>query len=190
LFEKNWLIMKEWTTVDATIIHAPSSTKNEKKERDPEMGSTKKWNNRYFGMKTHIWVESDTWYIHSVEITSASVHDSQVYDELLHWNEKKVFGDKAYDSEDKKRQARKEDLFYWIINKNKIWHKLSNKQNKHNKKCSSIRARVEHIFQIIKCQWNYRKVRYKWLFKNWMQINMLMALANLYKARKILLTIM
>lgn len=189
LLEDKWLIVKEWTAVDATIIQAPSSTKNKDKKRDKDMSSTKKWNKRYFGMKAHIGVDSKNGTVHTIETTTASVHDREKYDELLHWEEKAVFWDKWYYSEEEKRKARGKWLFFGILDRAKRWSKLSNKQQKRNKKLASIRAKVEHPFQILKCQWNYTKTRYKWLLKNGLQLSALFALTNLYMMRKKLIAI-
>ena len=190
LLEEKWLIVKEWTAVDATIIQAPSSTKNKDKKRDEEMSSTKKWNKRHFWMKAHIWVDSKNGTVHTIETTTVSVHDRKMYDELLHWEEKAVFWDKWYYNEEEKRKARKKWVFFGILDKAKRWKKLSNKQEKRNKKLSSIRSKVEHPFKVLKCQWNYTKTRYKWLLKNWLQLNAIFALVNLYMTRKKLILMM
>lgn len=190
LLEEKWLIVKGWTAVDATIIQAPSSTKNKDKKRDDEMSSTKKGNKRHFGMKAHIWVDSKNGTVHTIETTTASVHDRKMYDELLHWEEKAVFWDKGYYNEEEKRKARKKWIFFGILDKAKRGRKLSNKQEKRNKKLSSIRSKVEHPFQVLKCQWSYTKTRYKWLLKNWLQLNVIFALVNLYMTRKKLIAMM
>lgn len=98
VMEENGLILKQWTNVDATIISAPSSTKNKDKKRDPEMKSTKKWANYSFWMKAHAWSDMMTWVVHSVECTSANVHDSQMTEKLLHWEEQIIGWDKWYAS--------------------------------------------------------------------------------------------
>lgn len=186
LEEKN-LLLKEGTAIDATLIAAPTSTKNKDKKRDPEMSSTKKNDQWYFGMKAHIGVQSKGKpLIHSIESSTAKDHDSTKTEELLHGDETDIFADKAYDNEDIKRFCRKNEIFYGITNKAKRNKKLSNKQKKRNKQFSSVRAKVEHPFQIIKCQWNYRKVRYRGLLKNTGQLNILFGLANLFMVRKLL----
>jgi len=189
LEEKN-LLLKEGTAIDATLISAPTSTKNKKKKRDPEMSSTKKGENYYFGMKTHIGVQSKGKpIIHSIDTTTAKDHDSTKTEDLLHGDETDIFADKAYDNREIKQFCRKNNIFYGITNKAKSNKKLSNKQKKRNKQFSSVRAKVEHPFQIIKCQWNYRKTRYRGLMKNTNQIQMLAGLANIFMVRKILLNI-
>jgi len=189
ILEKKGLILKEGTAVDATIIHAPSSTKNKDKKRDKEMSSTKKGNNWFFGMKAHIGVDIDSGLIHTFESTTASVHDIMKFYDLMHGDEKAQFGDKGYFRAENKRSARKNGVFFGVLDKAKRGHKLSSRRKKRNKKLSSVRARVEHPFQVLKCQWGYTKVRYKGLFKNTMNLYSLFALVNLFKARKKLIAL-
>lgn len=166
LQEKN-LLLKEGTAIDATLISAPTSTKNKDRKRDPEMSSTKKGENYYFGMKDHIGVQSKGKPLtHSLESSTAKDHDSTKTEELFHGDETDIFADKDYDNKEIKQFCRNNGIFYGITNKDKKNKKLSNKQRKRNKQFSSVRAKVEHPFQIIKCQWNYRKVRYRGLKKN------------------------
>lgn len=187
LSEKGFLL-KEGTAIDATLIAAPTSTKNKNKKRDSEMSSTKKNNQWYFGMKAHIGVQSrGKPLVHSTESSTAKDHDSTKTEELLHGDETDLFADKAYDDKLIKQFCRKNGIFYGITNKAKRNKKLSNKQNRKNKQFSSVRAKVEHPFQIIKCQWNYRKVRYRGLKKNTGQLNILFGLANLFMIRKALM---
>jgi len=181
------LIMKEGTIVDATIIAAPSSTKNKDKKRDPEMGSTKKGNNWSFGMKAHIGVSAENAVVHSLKGTAANVHDKKKFKELLHGEEKAEFGDKGYIDKELKKEARKDGVYWGVLDKAVRGHKLSSAQKKRNKKMSSVRAKVEHPFQVIKCQWKYEKVRYKGLKKNIAQLYTLFALCNVYRMRKKLL---
>ena len=184
ILEKKNLLMKQWTIVDATIIKASWSTKNQNKKRDPEMSSTKKWANYTFGMKVHTGVDMKSWLVHSVEYTTASVHDSQVIDELLHGDEEAISADKAYDKKARKQTCRQNNVVYWIINKAVKWKKLSNNQNKHNLKWSKIRSKVEFAYWVVKHLWQHTKVRYRWLLKNWLQYVILMWLANIYRVRK------
>jgi len=186
LKEKN-LFFTRWTIVDASIIRASSHTKNKDRKRDEEMSSTKKNNNYYFWMKTHIWVDADSWIVHTVINTTAKTSDISQTEELLHWEEKAVFWDKAYHKKEDKKKARKKWIFYWMTNKATKSKKLSTKQKKRNKQLSSVRSKVEHPFRILKCQFNYTKTRFKWLKKNWFAIKMKMALWNLYLMRKKLL---
>lgn len=187
LLEDKGLLMKRGTITDATLVAAPSSTKNKKKRRDPEMSSTKKGNNYHFGMKAHIGVDSKSGLVHSIEGTTAKTSDRKMFDKLQHGEEKAIFGDKGYYSEPDKRAARKAGLMWGVLDKGKRGHPLSSSQKKRNKKLSSVKAKVEHPFQVLKCQWGYSKVRYRGLQKNTLQLNTLFALINLFRVRKILL---
>jgi IS5 family transposase len=181
--EEQGLLLAGGSIVDATIIHAPSSTKNKAKKRDPEMSSTKKGNTWHFGMKAHISVDAQSGLIHTVGITTAKTHDAKVTDQLIRENDKALFGDKGYVSDKLKKAARKAGVYWAVLDKAKPKKKLSATQKKRNKKHASVRAKVEHPFRIIKCQFGYRKTRYRGLQKNATQIFSLMALANLYQAR-------
>jgi len=187
LLKEKDLFFSRWTIVDASIIKASSHTKNKDRKRDEEMSSTKKNNNFYFWMKTHIWVDADSWIVHTVINTTAKKSDVWQTEKLLHWEEKAVFWDKAYCTKEEKKKARKKWIFYWMTNKATKSRKLSTKQKKRNKQLSSVRSKVEHPFRILKCQFHYTKVRFKWLKKNWLVIKMKMALWNLYLMRKKLL---
>lgn len=182
------LLMKEGTIVDATIIHAPSSMKNEEKKRDPEMTQTRKGNMWYFGMKAHIGVDDISGLVHSLVVTTAKVADPAMAYALWHGTEKRKFGDKGYYHQGKKHDARQKGIFWGILDRGTRGRKLSLSQKKRNTKLSSIRSKVEHPFQIVKCQWKFTKVRYRGLFKNSMQMFTLFALANLFRVRKKLLT--
>ena len=184
LLEAKHLLMKNGTVVDATIIQAPSSTKNEEKKRDPDMSSTKKGNEWYFGMKAHIGVDADSGFVHTVETSTAKVHDKAKMNELFHGEEKAKFGDKGYVGDEDKREARKTGIFWGVLDKGRINHPLSRSQKKRNKKMSSIRAIVEHPFQVLKCQWGFVKVRYRGLTKNSLQLQTLFMLINVFKARR------
>lgn len=181
------LLLREGTIVDATIISSPTSTKNKEGKRDEEMSSTMKNDQWFFGMKTHVGVDIKHGIAHSYEFTTAKVHDKQCFPLLLHGRETSVFGDKAYSSDIDKNKARDADIFWGILDKGKRKHLLSTKQKKRNRTFSSIRSKVEHIFQIIKHLWNYRKTRYRGIRKNVSQLIMLLTLANLFKVRKKLL---
>jgi len=187
LLSSKEILLKRWTVVDATIIRASSSTKNKEQKRDEGMWSTVKNNNYHFWWKIHIWVDSDSWLVHSTTITKASVNDKKERDNLLHWEEKAVFWDKAYWDKQKKKECRKSWVYYWISDKWSRYVKISNSQEKRNKKHSSVRAKVEHVFRVVKCQFWFTKFRYKWLEKNALSVKLKLALANLYLARKKLL---
>ncbi len=173
------------TIVDATIIQAPSSTKNRDKQRDPEMHQTKKGNQWYFGMKLHIGADSKTRLIHSLQTTPANVHDSQVMEHLLHGAETRVWGDCAYGGQ-RERMLSKAPHAQDFTNRKGTRNKpLSDAERARTK--SKVRARVEHPFHVIKQVFGFVKVRYRGLMKNTSRIHMLCALANLHMARRRLL---
>ena len=179
--------MSRGTIVDATIISAPSSTKNRTKERDPEMHRTKKGNQWYFGMKAHIGVDSQTKLIHSVAATAANVHDSQVLPKLLHGEETRVWGDAAYSGQRDVIRAHAPKAKSFIQTKAHRHRPLSEEERTRNCTKSKVRAKVEHAFLVIKRIFGWAKVRYRGLAKNthWLQISC--GLANLYVARRRLL---
>ena len=185
--EQKGLLMKEGTAVDATLIAAPSSTKNQSGKRDPEMSSTQKNGKWHFGMKAHIGVDPKTGLVHSLSATTAKVHDTHQFDELLHGEEKAVLGDKGYFKASRKKELRTQGIFCGILDKASRNTPLSSSQIKRNNKLSKARAIVEHPFQVIKCQWNYRKTRYRGIAKNAGQLNLLFGLYNLFRVRKKLL---
>jgi len=185
--EQKGLLMKEGTAVDATLIAAPSSTKNQSGKRDPEMSSTQKNGKWHFGMKAHIGVDPKTGLVHSLSATTAKVHDTHQFDELLHGEEKAVLGDKGYFKASRKKELRTQGIFCGILDKASRNTPLSSSQIKRNNKLSKARAVVEHPFQVIKCQWNYRKTRYRGIAKNAGQLNLLFGLYNLFRVRKKLL---
>lgn len=182
LLKQKGFLLKQGSLVDATIVNAPSSTKNKEKKRDPEMSSTKKNGQWHFGMKMHIGVDAHSGLIHSLEATTAKTPDCACFPSLLHGEEKAVFGDKGYVNNRDKHFARQSGVFWGVLDK--ACRGLSSKQKKRNRKLSSIRSKVEHPFLVIKHLWNYRKTRYKGLLKNQCQFFTLAALANLYKLRK------
>lgn len=184
LLEKKGVLLKQGTIVDATLISAASSTKNKDKKRDPEMSSTKKNGNWHFGMKMHIGTDAKNGLIHSIEGTTAKVADNLMLGNLLHGKEEAIFGDKGYVSKKDKRLAREAGMCWAVLDKAGSGRKLSARQEKRNRKLSSVRAKVEHPFQVIKHLWGHRKARYKGLKKNCVQFFTLAALHNLYKVRK------
>lgn len=186
LLARRGITVKHGTITDATIIAAPPSVKNKEKKRDPEMHQTKKGNQWFFGMKAHIGTDTKG-FVHTVEITKASVPDGNVQDRLYHGEEKAKFGDSAYQSDKKKRAARDAKIFWGVADRNYRNKPLSTAKLKRNHKTSGVRSFVEHPFQVLKCQWNHRKVRYRGLRKNGLQFTGLFALCNLFRARKALL---
>jgi len=177
------LLLREGTIVDATIINAPSSTKNQDRTRDKEMRQTKKGNQWYFGMKAHVGTDTGRGLAHSVVVTDAAVHDSQVMDELLHGEEEAIYGDKAYVSEEKKKEYEARGVKWCVNLKANRGHQLNQEEVECNHKRSQIRAKGEHAFLVVKHLWRYQKVRYKGLYKNAVQVFSLFALANLYLVR-------
>jgi len=189
LKEKGLLISKG-TMVDATIIHAPSSTKNKDKKRDEEMHSTKKNNQYYFGMKIHVGADVDCGAVHSVTVTAANEADVNELPNLVREKDEVIFGDAGYTSDAYKRGARSLEIRWCINDKRKRGQKkLSASQKKRNRKYSSVRARVEHIFRVIKCQFGFVKTRYRGLVKNASQVNLLVGLTNIYLLRRRLLAL-
>jgi IS5 family transposase len=175
------------TIVDATIIHAPSSTKNKSRTRDPEMHQTKKGNQWYFGMKAHLGVDSREPIIHSVAATSANVHDSELIGDLLHGEETRVWGDQAYRG---KREAIKahapaaQDFTNRRHRHNGIVDEVERAKNRAK---SRVRARVEHPIGVLKRIFGFVKVRYRGIAKNAHRLFVACALANLYMTRRRLL---
>jgi len=167
------------TIVDATIIHAPSSTKNKDKERDPEMHATKKGNQWYFGMKAHVGVDSKEKTVHTVVTTAANTHDGEKLGDLLHGNETRVWGDSAY--RNKEDVIREKAPYAKDFTNERAYRNrpLSDAQKEKNRRKSSIRSRIEHVFGIIKGMFGFRKTRYRGLRKNDNKLHVLFALSNI-----------
>ena len=185
--QENGLKVSTGTIVDATIIDAPSSTKNKDKARDPEMHQTKKGNQWFFGMKGHIGVDSQTKLIHSVAVSAANVHDSQLLGDLLHGNETRVWGDSAYTSQGdtiREHAPNAKDLTHQKGNRHRP---LSDDERARNKTKSKVRAKVEHPFLILKRVFGFAKVRYRGLQKNATRLFVACGLVNLYMVRRRLL---
>ena len=176
------------TIVDATIIAAPSSTKNEKKERDPEMHQTKKGNEWHFGMKAHIGVDSATRIIHSVAATAANVHDAAALPDLLHGNETRTYGDSAYQGQGEIIRACAPNSKDFTNRRYRFKGRVDEVQRRKNRFKSHIRARVEHPFLVIKRIFGFAKVRYRGLKKNAQRLYVACALTNLYLLRRRLAT--
>jgi len=173
------------TIVDATIIHAPSSTKNEKKERDPEMHQARKGNQWYFGMKAHIGVDSKEGIVHSVCSTAASVSDVHMLPDLLHGGERKVWGDGGYQGQGAAIRAaapHAQDMTSRRVKNSKGEVNAEEKRKNHTK--ARVRARVEWPFRVIKRVFGLVKVRYRGLKKNHEWLCAAFASANIYQHRK------
>jgi IS5 family transposase len=182
------LMLKTGTVVDATLIASPSSTKNSAGERDPEMHQTKKGNQWHFGMKAHIGVDADSGLVHTVIGTAANVHDVTQAHGLLHGDEQVVFADAGYQGATKRPEATGVGWHVAMrpgkrraLDKNSPWGDLLDKAEQMK---ASVRAKVEHPFRVIKCQFGFTKVRYKGLAKNTAQLVTLFALSNLWMARR------
>ncbi|WP_341808962.1 IS5-like element ISXo1 family transposase [Xanthomonas oryzae pv. oryzicola] len=184
--------LRSGTIVDATLIAAPSSTKNADRARDPEMHQTKKGNQWYFGMKAHIGVDEFSGLVHHVQCTAANVADVTVTHALLHGKEDSVFGDSGYTGAEKRDELQSCEAAFFIAAKRSTIQAIGNKRArawaerwKHFK--ASVRAKVEHPFRVIKRQFGYTKVRYRGLAKNTAQVQTLFALSNLWMVRRHLL---
>jgi IS5 family transposase len=181
------LSVSRGTIVDATIINAPSSTKNQTKTRDPEMHQTKKGNQWYFGMKAHLGIDSKTKLIHSAVATSANVHDSKILPDLLHGAETRVWGDSAYTGQRAIIRACAPNAQDFTHEKAARDHPLTDEQKARNTTKSRVRAKGEHPFLVIKRLFGFLKTRYRGLIKNANRLFVTCALANLFMVRRYLL---
>ena len=193
LLTERGLILKKGTIVDSTLISAPSSTKNREKKRDPDAHSVKKGNTWHFGYKAHVGVDQDTGLVHHVEVTGANVHDVTVVPQMLTGEEEAVYGDSGYLGAEKRDEA---------VTRNQQGKKIRYKINRRpsqSRKCSvrsraqikrrereksSVRAKVAHVFAVVKRLFRFPKTRYRGLPKQTEKLNMMFALANLYLADK------
>jgi IS5 family transposase len=175
------------TIVDATIIHAPSSTKNQKQARDPEMYQTRKGNQWYFGLKAHIGVDAKQGTVHSVATTAASVADCHMLPALLHGEERKVWGDGGYQGQTQAIQQAAPKAQDMTCKRTKFKKYVDELQKKKNRSKSKVRAKVEHAFRILKRIFSFDKVRYRGIAKNHHRLCACFALVNLYLHRKRLL---
>jgi transposase, IS5 family len=183
------LSLRAGTIVDATIIAAPSSTKNASGTRDPQMHQTKKGNQWHFGMKAHIGVDSDSGLVHHVECTAANVADVTQAHKLLHGREDIVSGDSGYTGLDRREELQGVDAAFWIAEKpSKLRAMKNGLDRRHAERWeqhkASVRAKVEHPFRVVKRQFGHVKVRYRGLLKNTQQMLTLFALSNLWMARR------
>jgi IS5 family transposase len=179
----NGMKLSGGTIVDATLIAAPPSTKNEEQSRDPEMHQSKKGKQWYFGMKVHIGADSDTGLVHSASVTAGNVHDSQELPNLLHGQERRLYGDSAYRGE-KQRERLKEIAPQACDFTNKRAYKnrpLSEADKQTNRRKSAVRSKVEHPFLTLKRLWGFAKTRYRGLAKNANRVFAMLALINVSK---------
>ena len=186
LLEERRLLLRSGTIVDATIIAAPCSTKNASARRDPEMKQTRKGRNWHFGMKLHIGADKRG-IVHTVRATAASVADITQLPDLLHGQEREVFGDQAYWKEDDREFLEAWGMRCRINRRPTSKRPLSARWRMINRARSRTRARGEHAFRIVKQLWGFAKVRYRGLAKNLARAQTMFALANLYQVRRQLL---
>ena len=189
--ERKGLLLKKGSIVDATIIAAPSSTKNQDGERDPEMHQTKKGNQWHFGMKAHIAVDAHSGLVHTVTTTAANESDVEQIADLLHGKEKQVWADSGYRGAPSRVQ--REELKWHIAARPSDVAKLPEGRrkaaaHKRERRKASVRAKVEHPFRVIKRQFGLMKVRFRGLAKNTAHVVTLFALSNLWMARRQLMT--
>jgi IS5 family transposase len=181
------LLLRSGTIVDATIIHAPSSTKNRQKARDAEMHQTRKGLQYFFGMKAHIGVDAQSGLVHTVTTTAANVADVTETAKLLHGKEKTVYADAGYRGADK-RAAKRGRTWHIAARRGSVKAMPEGELKEATKYVeyfkAAVRAKVEHPFRVIKRQFGYQKVRYRGLAKNTAQILTLFALSNLWMARR------
>ena len=188
------LSLRQGTIVDATLINAPSSTKNKDKKRDPEMHQTKKGNQYYFGMKAHIGVDDESGLVHSVVGTAANVADVTQVDKLLHGEEGVVYADAGYTGVEKRPEHDGREVIWQVAARRSSYKKhgkrslLYRVKRKIERAKAQVRAKVEHPFRVIKRQFGYVKTRFRGLAKNTAQLVTLFALSNLWMARRYLLT--
>lgn len=183
LLTANGVKLSGGTIVDATLIAAPPSTKNQEKARDPEMHQTKKGNEWHFGMKLHIGADSKTGLIHSASVTAANVHDSHEVPKLLHGNETRFYGDSAYRGKAQRERLKEIAPAAKDFTNKRAYRNapLTEADRETNRRKSSIRSKIEHPFLIVKRLWGFAKVRYRGLAKNANRAFAMLALANLVK---------
>ena len=181
LLLKGGLKLSGGTIVDATIIAAPSSTKNEEKARDPEMHQTKKGNQWHFGMKVHIGVDSASGLVHHASVTAANMHDSQQLPNLLHGQETRLYGDSAYRNQKEMLKTIAPNARDFTNQRAYRNRPLTDADKLTNRRKSSVRAKVEHVFRPLKTLWGFAKARYRGLTKNANRAFAMLALVNVNK---------
>ena len=186
------VMLRQGAIVDATLIEAPSSTKNKERKRDPEMHQTRKGNQWYFGMKSHIGVDETFGLVHSVASTAANVHDLTVSDQLLHGDEQRVFADAGYQGIEKRAAHRSRTVDWFVAlrpgtRKKQKETPIGTQVDEVEKRKASIRAKVEHPFRVIKRQFKLGKLRYRGLAKNHHRLTVMYALSNIYQCRRLLM---
>ena len=196
LLKERGLLLKKGSKVDSTLISAPSSTKNREKKRDPEAHSVKKGNTWHFGYKAHVGVDKDSGLVHTVKATSANVHDVTMVPKLLTGEENVIYGDSGYLGAEKREDAivrnqQGEHIRYKInLRPSQSKHASARSQaqiKRREREKSSVRAKVEHVFAVVKNQLRYRKTRYRGLRKQIAKLNIMFALADLILADRLCL---
>jgi IS5 family transposase len=172
------------TIVDATIIGAPSSTKNANKARDPDMHQTRKGQQWYFGMKLHLGVDSQSGLTHHAVVTAANVHDKHPLPDLLHGKEQRVYGDSAYASQKALIHSASPKAKDFTNQRSRRAGVVDETIRSKNRNKSRVRSRVEHVFAVIKRLWGFGKVRYRGLQKNATRAFTALALANIFLSRQ------
>lgn len=183
VLDNAWLMIKGWKIIDSTIVQAPTSTKNKEWKRDPEMHSVKKWNNYYFGMKIHASTDCKNGLVTNIYPTPANVHDSQIYEEVLDWNEELTVWDSAYSGDKIEIAAKKNWTTHLHSPRWRRLNKLSFRDIAYGKIVASIRAKWEFTFGVIKDIWWHKKTKYKGIMKNYLHWNVLCGLSNIYRMR-------
>jgi IS5 family transposase len=183
LLEERRLLLKSGTIVDVTIIAAPPSTKNAEGARDPEMRQARKGQEWHFGMKAHVGTDRRG-IVHSLITTHAAAADVSQMSQLLHAEEREVYGDQAYWSEEHRRSAKALGIRYRVNRRGNHGRPLNSYDRRLNRLRSKARARCEHVFHVVKRLWGFNKVRYRGLAKNTARLFTAFALANLYLLRR------
>lgn len=184
LLQAKGLKLAAGTIVDATIIAAPSSTKNAQQQRDPEMKQTKKGNQWHFGMKVHVGTDSRSGLVHRAVVTAANVHDKHPLPQLLHGQEKRVYGDRGYQGCTRLIKQAAPDARDFTNRRVRKPAGIDERERAKNRTKSRTRARVEHVFQVLKRRWGFTHVRYRGLAKNANRTFIALALVNLVMAAR------
>jgi len=188
--QQQGLGLRTGTIVDATIVNAPSSTKNARQERDPEMHQTRKGKQWYFGMKAHVGVDSQTKLIHSVVATAANMADAHALPHLLHGEETRVWGDQAYRGQSEVLRQHAPHAQDFTQQRYRYKDRIDEVERAKNRSKSRVRSKVEHVFAVMKLKFGFVKVRYRGLAKNAHRLFVTCALVNLFLARRRLLCAM
>ena len=185
LLQQRRLMMKQGGIVDASLIPASPSNKNQQKIRDPQMSQTKNGNQLRFRAKAHVGVDANSGLIHDAKLTTAKTADIIVANELLHGDEKIIFGDGGYHRRERAIGGEEKDdrPAFWALHKRKSGQGLTIQQQGDYTALAMVRAKVEHAFRTLKCQFGYGNVRYEGLAKNEAHVMTLFMLGNLYQAR-------